>query len=326
LKFRIAKGTRMIRVVTGSRLHFGLLGLAPPPGGPAARSFGGCGLMVREPAVGVSVRPAGDWHADGPLAARALDFARRFATTLPPDALAPQRVTVETCPPEHAGLGVGTQLGLAAALALNRAAGLPDLEVTDLARRVGRGARSAVGVHGFARGGFLVEGGQRTPGELAPLVAHAAFPEAWRVVLLRPPGDGPWHGERERAAFAALPAEPALTDRLCRLALLGLLPALAEADLPAFAAALGEYNARSGELFRPAQGGVYAGPAVAALVDWLHGQGVRGAGQSSWGQTVFAVAGDADRAAALAGAARHRWGDRVAVLVTAARDGPAISQ
>ena len=48
--------------------------------------------------------------------------------------------------------------------------------------------------------------------------------------------------------------------------LLGLLPALAEADLPAFAAALAEYNARSGELFRPAQGGTYAGPAVAALV------------------------------------------------------------
>jgi beta-RFAP synthase len=307
----------MIRVTAGSRLHFGLLGLA----GSAGRAFGGCGLMVREPAVVVSARPAADWRADGPLAERALAFARRFAATLPPGALLPQHVMVEACPPEHAGLGVGTQLGLAVARALGRAAGLPDLSTAELARRVGRGERSAVGVHGFEHGGFIVEGGQRAPGELAPLVARRAFPEAWRVVLLCPPVEGSWHGERERAAFAALHADDATTDRLCRLVLLGLLPALAERDLSAFGAVLAEYNARSGELFRPAQGGTYASPTVAALVDWLHGQGVRGAGQSSWGPTVFAIVGDEGRAVDLRRAARQRWGD--AIVVTAGRNRPA---
>jgi beta-RFAP synthase len=278
--------------------------------------------MVCEPAVSVAVRPAADWHADGPLAERALDAARRFAATLPPGTLAPQQVSVLACPPEHVGLGVGTQLGLAVARALNRAAGLPDLDAVELARRVGRGARSGVGVHGFDRGGFLVEGGQRAPGELAPLVAHAAFPPAWRVLLLVPRADGAWHGQREREAFAALQdrADPALTDRLCRLVLLGLLPALAEADLPAFAAALAEYNAHSGELFRPVQGGAYAGPAVAERVDWLHRLGVRGAGQSSWGPVVFAVVGDGDRAAELRRLAQARWGDAIDCRVTEARD------
>src|SRR2546430_1480649 len=131
----------MIRVTTGSRLHFGLLGLS----GSTGRAFGGCGLMVREPAVSVTVCPADEWRAAGPLAARALAFAKRFAESLPPDSLEPQQVTVEECPPEHVGLGVGTQLGLAVARAINRTAGLPDLPAAELARRVGRGARSAVG-------------------------------------------------------------------------------------------------------------------------------------------------------------------------------------
>jgi beta-RFAP synthase len=308
----------MTRVTTGSRLHFGLLGLP----GSAARAFGGCGLMVCAPAVRVAVRPAADWRADGPLAERALSIAHRLAATLPPGALPPQQVTVEACPPEHVGLGVGTQLGLAVAQALNRAAGLPDLNATDLAHRVGRGARSGVGVHGFAHGGFLVDGGQRSPGELAPLAARAAVPQAWRLVLLRPRDAGAWHGERERAAFAVLHlhSDPAVTDRLCRLVLLGLLPSLAEADLPAFGAALTEYNARSGELFRPVQGGVYSSPAVAGLVGWLRGQGVRGAGQSSWGPTVFAAVGDTDEAEGLRRRAQQRWGEATECVVTAARD------
>jgi predicted sugar kinase len=100
--------------------------------------------------------------------------------------------------------------------------------------------------------------------------------------------------------------------------LLKLLPALAESDLPAFGSALAEYNARSGELFRSVQGGTYAGPAVTALVEWLRGQGVRGAGQSSWGPTVFAVVADADEAAALARRAGAHWGEAVHRTVTAA--------
>src|SRR5437764_371788 len=87
------------------------------------------------------------------------------------------------------------------------------------------------------------------PGEraVAPLVARLPFPEDWRIVLVTPPVPADWHGPRERAAFAAL--RPAAADALCRLVLLGLLPALAERDLAAFGAAVGEYNARAGEPF-----------------------------------------------------------------------------
>jgi beta-RFAP synthase len=164
-----------------------------------------------------------------------------------------------------------------------------------LAVRVGRGERSAIGVHGFDRGGQIVEGG-KLPGEaIAPLVGRFDFPAEWKVVVYTPQGDrAAWHGGRERQAFARLAeAGPGLsaTEALCRIVLTGLIPALASADVDAFGEALYEFNARSGDLFAAVQGGRYSGPAVAALVARLRGMGVKGVGQSSWGPTVFAVVG-----------------------------------
>jgi beta-RFAP synthase len=152
---------------------------------------------------------------------------------------------------------------------------------------------------------------------LGPLAVRLDFPADWPV-LLAWPGEPGLHGAAERQAFAALTAPPGHADALCRLALLGLVPALAERDLDAFGEALHDFNRRAGEPFAAAQGGPYAGPQVAALIDWLRAEGIPGAGQSSWGPTVFAVAGGIDRAEWLARKARERFG--VEALVTRARN------
>ena len=189
--------------------------------------------------------------------------------------------------------------------------GLTELDAGELAWRVGRGVRSALGVHGFAQGGFLVEAGKRAVDELSPLVARLAFPETWRVVVAVPPGPKGIHGGDEIRLFAELrdrPAPLAQTEAMCRLVLLGMLPALRENDLEAFGEALHDYNRRAGELFAPVQGGPYAGTAVAELVRFFRDQGARGVGQSSWGPAVFAVTGDEARAADLTLRARQRFG------------------
>jgi beta-RFAP synthase len=173
----------------------------------------------------------------------------------------------------------------------------------ELARRVQRGARSALGVHGFAHGGFLVEGGKLAGAELSPLVARMAFPAAWRVVLVVPRRRTGLHGAGEQAAFAGLACPEATTDALCRLVLLGMLPALAERDLTLFGEALFDFNARAGEVFATAQGGIYASRAVEELIGFIRRQGVPGVGQTSWGPSVFAVA-DEERALHLAGRLR----------------------
>jgi beta-RFAP synthase len=304
----------MIRVTTASRLHFGLLNLTP--GGSStetglSRRFGGVGLMVEKPGLRLTATEAEDWSADGPLAERALAFARRFVQSLPADFPArPHHLVVEQAPPEHVGLGTGTQLGLATARALAAAYRL-GLDVPELARRVGRGLRSGLGAHGFEHGGFLVDAGKRDADTLAPLVVRVPFPEAWRVVVAVPPGQRGTYGDAEIEAFARLAElrqDHRATDELCRLVLLGMLPALIEADVEAFGEALHEFNARVGEAFAAVQGGTYAGTRVAEWVAFARRQGLRGAGQSSWGPAVFAVADEEERARDVAARMRTHFG------------------
>jgi beta-RFAP synthase len=319
----------MIRVTTGSRLHLGLLHV---PGVDAApgRSFGGVGLMVEAPGVRVSARPAAAWSAEGTLADRALAFAHRFARTLAPETVRPQHLMVGPGATEHVGLGTGTQLGLAVARALAVAHGRGDWGAVELARRVGRGARSALGVHSFDQGGFLVEAGKTTAEVISPLVARAAFPELWRLVLVLPPWGQGLHGPAEVRAFHFLAAEhspPGHTETLCRLVLLGMLPALVEQDLPAFGEALREFNRRVGEAFQPVQGGTYACPRTEELVAFLRREGAVGVGQSSWGPGVFAVAGEEAIAGHWARRVRDRFGLTPAeVFTTAARNRGAVTE
>jgi beta-RFAP synthase len=262
--------------------------------------------MVEQPGVCLRGEPAAAWSAEGPLAERALAFALGFARSVgageQPRGRPPLRLVVESAAPEHAGLGTGTQLGLAVAQVAASCWGL-DFPVAELARRVGRGARSGIGVHGFACGGLLVDGGRGEGQALAPLVARLVFPDDWRIVLAVADEQPGRHGAAERAAFTDL-RSAAPEEALCRLVLRGLLPALAERDLDGFGEALFDYNARAGEAFAAAQGGVYAGPRVAALVEFLRAQAIRGVGQSSWGPTVFAVVGDEGRASAVAAQVR----------------------
>jgi beta-ribofuranosylaminobenzene 5'-phosphate synthase len=294
----------MIRIRAASRLHFGLFSLPSEQAGPwlnqegqptiLRRQFGGVGLMIEQPGIELTLEQAGRWSTEGPLAERALHFAQSYCAAASIEECF--AIRMEQAAPEHSGLGVGTQLGLAVARAIAELTRQTARDAGTLATMVGRGRRSALGVHGFAQGGFLVEGGKTTDSAIAPLLVHRAFPDDWRIMLVRPQDVVGIHGRREAAAFAGLverPPDDQTTETLCRLVLLSMLPALAERDLSTFGEALYDFNRRSGALFKAAQGGTYAHPRVEQIVKAIRGLGVVGVGQSSWGPTVFAVvAGD----------------------------------
>jgi predicted sugar kinase len=317
----------VIRVATGSRLHFGLFhvpksdvqywsdwhGDRTLPAG----QFGGVGLMIEAPAVELKVARAVSWQASGPMADRALAFARRFAETTP-EVQSAYRIAVAHCPPEHVGFGTGTQLGLAVARAIAHASGLTNASATALAARIGRGQRSGIGTHGFARGGLLFQAGQRA-------VAAKDFPSDWRIVVILPSGTPGLHGSAEIHAFERLATpSPAWTDALCRLVLFGMLPALVEQNFDAFGEAIHDFNARVGEAFAPVQGGTYANARVAEVVRFVREQGVRGVGQSSWGPAVFAIVPNQERAEDLARRLRSQsYLPKADVIVTSARNSSA---
>jgi beta-RFAP synthase len=289
----------MICIRTASRLHFGLFALPSAHGSPwrnhegqatlPRRHFGGIGLMIEEPGIDLTIEPARTWSATGPLHQRALLFAQQYCGSL--------RVTdcfhlrMISAAPEHIGLGTGTQLGLAVARGIAELTHQPARDATTLARHVGRGLRSALGVHGFAHGGFLVEGG-KTKDAISPLLVRHDFPDDWQIVLITPRNLQGTHGPREIEAFAHLTGQQRddqMTETLTRLVLLNLLPALLERDLDTFGEALHDFNRRVGALFQHAQGGLYAHPQIEHLVRGIRGAHVKGVGQTSWGPTVFAV-------------------------------------
>jgi predicted sugar kinase len=167
----------------------------------------------------------------------------------------------------------------------------PSRSFVDAAQAAGRGERSAVGLHGFSRGGLIVEAGKLRSDEISPLVAHATLPDAWRCVLLCPIDEEGRSGEAERRAFGDLPAvDAAVTAALCQTAILDLVPAARAGNFAAFCDAVHAFGRRAGECFAPVQGGAYATPRLQSLVERLRGMGVAGVGQTSWGPTLFAFA------------------------------------
>jgi beta-ribofuranosylaminobenzene 5'-phosphate synthase len=277
-------GPASVFVEAAARLHFGVLDLR----GSLGRRFGGLGAAVPAPSLLLEVAPAGELEAQGPDADRAAAFAARFIEAHRVRGGA--RLTVHHAIPPHSGLGSGTQLGLAVGRALAELYGLPT-EAPELARAVGRGRRSAIGNWTFALGGFIVEGGRRAGADaIAPLLARFTIPERWRCVVAVPDGVPGLSGDAEAAAFDRLPppAEGEV-ERVAHLVLMQLLPALVEADLASFGAALTEIQRITGAWFSSEQGGAFAPGPSEALVRRMAEWGAAGVGQSSWGPAVYGL-------------------------------------
>ena len=275
-----------MRIKSGSRLHFGLLGWGPE----LPRQFGGVGLMIEKPGLEIMAENANDWQARGPLASRCLQVAHRVAEQLQVCGtdVAPLAFEIEQIPEEHTGLGVGTQLSLAVARLITQQAGLAPLPATDLAQLTGRGRRSGIGLHGFDRGGLIVDGGHGPNQGPPPLLSALSLPTHWNILLVTPKLERGCHGPEERSAFETMPAVPlAIHERLCRLVITGILPAVVEADLETFGAALKEFQEYVGSTFASAQGGTFAHPKLAELAHAMNHFGFHGVGQSSWGPTLY---------------------------------------
>ncbi|HEV3340257.1 MAG TPA: hypothetical protein VG125_07865 [Pirellulales bacterium] len=288
---------RVVQVTAPSRLHFGMLSF----GQPGKRQFGGAGAMIADPSLRLTIGGSDRFHVSGPLrdrVERCIAHLSRQATWWPSghrDVLRPPpiRVEIESAPPQHAGLGSGTQLGMALARGLAAWFDTPAQTAESLAQAVGRGQRSAVGIHGACWGGFLVESGKLRGEEISPLISRTALPDDWRFAIVIPNEGTGLCGDAEQRAFDRLPpVRPETTAALCRELVCEMMPAAQVGDFDRFSEGLFRYGRLAGECFAVEQGGVYAGAVVERLVERCRALGVRGVGQSSWGPTVFALCRD----------------------------------
>ena len=285
----------VVFVEAPARLHFGVLDLR----GTLGRWFGGIGAAAPAPTLLVSAAPAPALTVDGPDADRASGFARAFLGHHGLKAGA--RVSVCRALPAHAGLGSGTQLALAVARALAELYGVAT-DAAGLARAVGRAQRSSIGTWTFAGGGLVVEGGRRGDSDgVGPLIARLPFPPEWRGIVAVPRVASGISGADEAAAFASLPPPPDRdVEQVAHLVLMALLPALADADLPAFGRALTAIQTTTGRWFAPVQGGAFAPGPSEELVRRMGEWGAAGVGQSSWGPAVYGIVAGEDQGVRLA--------------------------
>ncbi|MEZ6073612.1 MAG: hypothetical protein R3C10_25880 [Pirellulales bacterium] len=82
-------------------------------------AYGGVGVMVRHPGVVLDLAPADGLNCCGPLAQRVACFARAAAEYWGDARAESCEIRVVEAPPQHVGLGTGTQLAMAVALGLS---------------------------------------------------------------------------------------------------------------------------------------------------------------------------------------------------------------
>jgi beta-ribofuranosylaminobenzene 5'-phosphate synthase len=294
-----------VTVDAPARLHLGFL----DPSGSLGRAFGSVGLTIAAHGTQITAHHAGETQVTGAHTDAQRERITHYLGLLR-DAYGgpPVLINVRRAPRAHAGLGSGTQLALAVGTAFVRLLGRP-ASTAELARLLGRGARSGIGLLGFDHGGLLVDSGSGAhhhQPHVPSILTRLPFPDAWRILLVDDTRQEGLHGNEERQALATLaPFPKELAAHLCHLVLMLVLPGIAEHDFDSFARGISELQQTIGEYFAPAQGGVFSSPAVAAALGAAAAatQHRAGVGQTSWGPTGFAFvqnAQDAERALAAA--------------------------
>ncbi|ELZ33581.1 beta-ribofuranosylaminobenzene 5'-phosphate synthase family protein [Halorubrum tebenquichense] len=323
----------MARASVGARLHFGFCNLSLSH----ERLYGALGVGLAEPRVvvdaepgsGVDVTVEASTAEESPESPRPVresasavrEDVRGYATAAT-DLLgvAGARVAVRESLPRHAGLGSGTRLAAATLAAVATAHGEP-ARVRERAPAFGRGGRSGVGVATFEEGGFVLDAGHPTArfttdrpadGEwtVPPVAARHAVPDDWRFLLVEPDADAGRSGAVEDDAMrtAVERAEPAIADRIGGIVTRRVLPSIATGNAEAFGAAVAEIGRLNGAWYADEQGGVYRPPVGEVVASLSEASAVFGAGQSSWGPTVYGVT-DAAHADAAAEAGERALGE-----------------
>lgn len=314
-----------VRVETAARLHMGFVDLH----GGLGRRFGSIGVGLQEPRLILEARASAKLTAEGPSADRAIDFAdcfyRHHEGQLAGEPSGAHLRVIEAIP-AHVGLGSGTQLALAVGIALARLHGI-EADAVDIAHLMGRGRRSSIGIGSFQGGGFLLDGGRPLDGnQVAPIIVRRQLPPDWLFLIATPSVSPGLSGDTEDRAFVDLirPSEEQ-AGQIARLLVMKMLPALARNDVGRFGSALTDIQRLVGDTFAAVQGGRFANDTSGRLIAYLLENGACGAGQSSWGPTVYALVSGERMARELEQKLRaFPGGNEMAVHVSAASDRGAV--
>jgi beta-ribofuranosylaminobenzene 5'-phosphate synthase len=274
-----------VYVKTPARLHLGLIDL----NGDLGRMFGGLGVGIDHPNVIVEAEQSKNFSIEGQETEIVNALAKRFFTAYPMQPTV--HINVKQAIPAHVGLGSGTQLSLAIAVALAKLFNVK-ASTQELTVAMDRARRTGIGTAIFEKGGFVVDGGKAIVGnaKFPPLIYRQPFPMEWRFIVAIPNLIEGLSNSEENTAFNKLRKMPAEeVGKICRLTMLKLLPALAEHDVKNFGEALTTIQEIIGGYFAQVQGGRSTRADIADYIEFMKEIGAYGVGQSSWGPALYGV-------------------------------------
>ena len=280
-----------VKVTTSGRLHLGFMDL----NGDLGRLYGSIGVTIKTPKTQLIIEDHENLvidEMDGHFSKRISSFTNAFFDHYKIQSRGKIKVTKYI--PEHKGLGSGSQLGLALAVALSKINNI-DENSHALARIAGRGLRSGIGVTAFKKGGFIIDGGKKRIGakklsnDPPEAILRYNFPSAWHFVLVIPDKKVGLSGQQEKEAMGYVSPSRRISEEICRLVMMQLLPALIEEDIEKFGNAVSEIDIKTGTFFKPVQGGIYSEKSSYGIIRQMTKEGAAGAGQSSWGPAVYGL-------------------------------------
>jgi len=289
----------IVQIKTPSRLHFGLIDL----NGELGRINGSLGVALESPfwliRAGEKITPNSSTLPEEfqkQLSTFKTNFDQQFETNSESINFSFLKAI-----PAHVGLGSKTQFLLAVGAILAEIHHL-NLHPQALAKVAQRGGTSGIGVAAFDAGGFIVDGGHSFgPGKTTttfqpssastapppPVLFQSPLPHSWKFLILTPKGLKGFFGPEEQQLFAECCPVPARdVERLSRLILMKILPAVKEADIKTFGRGLTELQTK----FKRFGFEKYSGTIVTELLELMRKKNfIFGSGISSFGPTVFGL-------------------------------------
>jgi beta-ribofuranosylaminobenzene 5'-phosphate synthase len=286
-----------IRISVPAHLHAGNMDLT----GDLGRLYGTAGFTIQRPRTVVDASKASKTSASGEDAASAKKFAQAFIKKF--KISSGIKVEVKETIPKHLGMGSQTALALAVGSAIAELYG-KKIGLEEMALALGRSDIVALGLNSFRSGGFLVDGGYiiKQKGRMVPpLLFHHPIPKEWRIVVCIPQKPIPAilkikaDEDRILSELKRMPAE--MSDRLSRIMLMQVMPAMAENDIKAFGKSITEFNGRLGGFWDDFQKGrTYCHPIVESGISLMLKNGAYGACQTCWGPTFYGILDDSKKA------------------------------
>ncbi len=281
-----------VRVVAGSRLHFGFRNLCLEE----SHVYGGIGVCLEDPKVVLTAEPEKGIICDDESAK---DYAQKAVDILGVEGA---KVEIKEKIPAHMGLGSGTQLALAVYTAIAETYGI-EPKSRECAPKLGRGERSGVGVAAFEQGGFNIDRGQEASSlsvfgegreaewEVPSIKTNLRIPEEWIFVVVKLEiGEG-YSGNEEKKLinFVIREARLDVTREIDQVIDRILIPAIQNENCAEFGFAVGEINRLNGIWYEKYQGGVYRPPIGDVVGKLKNSSNIFGVGQSSWGPSLYCV-------------------------------------